>query len=83
MNCKRYTTETKVFSSNGQTDSNCNGLTFVNTGSVSVTVDNLLLQPGQQLTITGNENEVCVKIFYFTFPAGLNPSLTVIFKRYI
>lgn len=83
MSCKQYTVETKVVTTNGSTDSNANGVTFVNTGSVPVTVENILLQPGQQLAVTGNENEICIKIFYYTFATGANPSLSIIFKRYL
>lgn len=83
MSCKQYTVETKVVSTNGQTDSNANSITFVNTGSVAVTVENIVLQPGQQFDIIGNENEICVKIFYYTFATGSNPALSIIFKRYL
>jgi len=83
MSCKQYTVETKVVSTNGSTDSNANSVTFVNTGSVAVTVENIVLQPGQQLSVTGNENEICIKIFYYTFAAGTNPALSIIFKRYL
>lgn len=83
MSCKQYTVETKVVTSNGSTDSNANSITFLNTGSVAVTVENILLQPGQQLAITGNDNEICTKIFYYTFATGANPSLSIIFKRYL
>lgn len=83
MSCKQYTIETKVVSSNGSTDSNSNSITFINTGSVAVNVDNVILQPGQQLAITGNENEICVKIFYYSFATGANPALSIIYKRYL
>lgn len=83
MSCKQYTVETKVVTTNGSTDSNANSITFVNTGSVAVTVENIVLQPSQQLDIAGNENEVCIKIFYYSFATGANPSLSIIFKRYL
>ena len=83
LDCKKYITETKVFSANNSTASNCNSILFINTGSVAVTVDLLVLQPGQQLAINGNKNEINEHTYYFNFAAGLNPSLTVIYKRYI
>lgn len=83
MSCKQYTIETKVVTTNASTDSNANGITFINTGSVAAVVENIVLQPGQQLAITGNENEICTKIFYYSFATGANPSLSIIFKRYL
>ena len=83
MNCKNYITETKIFTQNGSTDSNCNSILFVNTGSVNVTIENLVLQPSQSWSIEGNRDEMCVKVFYFNFDTGANPGLTAIFKRYV
>lgn len=83
MSCQRYITETKIFSSNNQTDSNCNSITFVNTGSDNVIVDNVLLTPNQTFAIDGNRDEMNVKVYNFNFVTNVNPSLTVIFKRYV
>lgn len=83
MSCQRYITETKIYSANNSTDSNCNSIIFINTGSVNVTVDNVVLQPSQSLTIDGNRDEVNVKIYYFNFASGTNPQLTIVFKRYV
>jgi hypothetical protein len=83
MACVRYITETKIFVANSSTDSNCNSILFINTGSVSVTVENVLLQAGQQLAIDGNRDEMNIKTYYFTFAAGANPQLTVVYKRYV
>ena len=83
MACQQYITETKIFYANNQTDTNCNSVIFINTGSVNVSVDNVTLQPSQSLTIDGNRDEMLVKIYNFTFSAGSNPQLTIVFKRYI
>lgn len=83
MKCVQYTTETKVYSANAQTDSNCNSIIFINTGQSNVNVDNLVLTPGQQLAIAGNFNEVLVKIYQITFLGTTAPALTVIYKRYL
>ena len=83
MACQKYITETKLFYSNNQTDSNCNSIIFINTGSVNVTVDNVLLQPSQSLAIDGNKDEILEKVYEINFSAGSNPQLTVVFKRYI
>lgn len=83
MNCKQYITETKVFTQSGSTDTNCNSLIFVNTGTSNVNLDGLILTPNQSLNITGNENEINVKIYYFNFTGAGTNALTIIYKRYI
>ncbi len=83
MACQQYITETKLFYSNSQTDTNCNSVIFINSGSVNVSVDNVLLAPNQTLAIDGNRDEMLVKVYEFNFAAGSNPQLTVVFKRYI
>jgi len=83
MNCIQYTTETKIFVLTGSTDSNCNSILFINTGTSAVTIDGVTIQQGQQFRIDGNYMEILVKTFYFTFAAGGGNSLTVVYKRYI
>ncbi len=83
MNCRRYITETKIFSSSGQTDSNANSILFVNQGTSNVTVDGFLLTPNQSWAITGNENEMCIKTYTFAFSGTGTNQLTVLFKRYV
>ena len=83
MPCVQYITETKIFTSGGQTDSNANSLLFVNTGSDPVNIDGLILQPSQSWAIDGNKDEILVKVYSFAFTGNTGPSLTVIFKRYL
>lgn len=83
MSCKKFITETKVYSASNSTDTNCNSVIFVNTGTTNVTIDGFTLTPNQSWNITGNENEMLVKVYYFNFSGtGVN-SLTVLFKRYV
>jgi hypothetical protein len=83
MTCKKFITETKIFSQSSQTDTNANSVIFVNQGTSNVTVDGFLLTPNQSWNITGNENEMNVKVYSFNFSGtGVN-QLTVIFKRYV
>jgi hypothetical protein len=83
MTCRQYITETKIFSSSSQTDTNANSVIFVNQGTTNVTVDGFLLTPNQSLNITGNLNEINVKVYTFNFSgAGVN-QLTVVLKRYV
>ena len=83
MSCKKFITETKVYSASNSTDTNCNSVIFVNTGTTNVTIDGFTLTPNQSWNITGNENEVLVKVYYFNFSGTGTNSLTVLFKRYV
>ena len=83
MGCLRYITETKIYSANNQTDSMCNSITFINTGLDAVSVDNVILQPSQSLSIDGNRDEMCVKTYNFNFLTTNGPQLTVVYKRYV
>ena len=83
MSCRKYITETKIFQASGQTDTNANSVIFVNQGTSNVTVDGFLLTPNQSWNITGNQDEVNVKVYSFNF-SGTGPNqLTVILKRYV
>jgi hypothetical protein len=83
MACIQYITETKIYTQNGQTDTNANSVVFVNTGGSPVNIDGLILQPSQSWAITGNVNEILIKIYNFQFSNTTNPQLTILFKRYI
>jgi len=81
--CRKYITETKVILSNGSTDSNCNSILFVNTGTNNVTIDGLTLVPNQSWEVSGNKDEINVKTYYFTFSSATGSALTIIYKRYL
>jgi hypothetical protein len=83
MTCRKYITETKIFSASGQTDTNANSVIFVNQGTSNVTVDGFLLTPNQSWNITGNENEINVKVYSFNFSGTGTNQLTVVLKRYV
>lgn len=83
MACVKFITETKIFQLSGQTDTNANSVIFVNQGTSNVTVDGFLLTPNQSWNITGNRDEINVKVYSFNFSGvGVN-QLTVILKRYV
>jgi len=83
MACVKFITETKIFQQSGQTDTNANSVIFVNQGTSNVTVDGFLLTPNQSWNITGNRDEINVKVYSFNFSGtGIN-QLTVILKRYV
>ena len=83
MACVKFITETKIFQQSGQTDTNANSVIFVNQGTSNVTIDGFLLTPNQSWNITGNENEINVKVYSFNFSGSGVNQLTVILKRYV
>ena len=85
MKLQKYITETKVYYLSGKTDSNCNSITFFNTGSQVVVIDGITLKAGQQLAITGSFAEINIKQYDFAFKqvAGAINSLTIVYKKYI
>lgn len=83
MTCRKYITETKIFSQSSQTDTNANSVIFTNQGTSNVTVDGFLLTPNQSLNITGNQDEVNIKVYSFNFSGSGVNQLTVVFKRYV
>lgn len=83
MKCREYITETKIFYDSSQTDTNANSVIFVNQGTSNVTVDGFLLTPNQSLNITGNQDEINVKIYTFNFSGSGTNQLTIVLKRYI
>lgn len=78
-----YETITKIYSQSGQTDALANSLIFLNTGSVPVVIDGIVLQPSQSFSILGNYGEVNTKVYTFNFKGLAAKELTVIYKRYI
>ena len=83
MACVKFITETKIFQQSGQTDTNANSVIFVNQGTSNVTVDGFLLTPSQSWNITGNRDEINVKVYSFNFSGTGTNQLTVILKRYV
>jgi hypothetical protein len=83
MSCKQYTTETKIISDNTTIDSNCNSITFYNTGTSNVFVDGIKITPGTSFSILGNFNEMNVKYYSVLFQAPGTNQLTAVYKRYL
>jgi hypothetical protein len=82
MECKKYITETKTITQNGQVDSNANSIVFLNTGTGNVFVDGIRITPGTSISILGNFNEMNIKVYSVLFVGG-SPQLTIIYKRYV
>ena len=83
MSCRQYTTETKILSDNTTVDSNCNSMTFYNTGTNNVFVDGIKITPGTSFSVLGNENEMNIKYYSILFQGAGNPQITIVYKRYV
>jgi hypothetical protein len=79
---QKYRTEVIQYATNNNLYSNCNGISFVNTGTVDVLVNKYTITPGTSLTINGNAGEMDVTQYIMYFPNG-NGNLTVIRKFYV
>jgi phage gp45-like len=75
-----YRTEFTQYTQNTSIIGNCNAITFINTGTINVQVNQFLLEPDAQLTIGGNENEVDVSTYFLNFQGATNGVISVIKK---
>jgi hypothetical protein len=62
---------------------NCNSITFVNTGSIDVQINQFVLTPSAQLTLGGNIGEIDVTDYVINFQGVTNGLVSVIKKIYI
>lgn len=62
--------------------SDCNSLTVINTGTATAVLDGLLITPGSQYVISGNEDELNVTRYRLSFTGVGTEIVTVIRKIY-
>jgi hypothetical protein len=78
---KQYIIDVIQYSTNNNLTSNCNAITFVNTGVTDCYISKFLLVPGASLSISGNENEIDVTVYIISFTGGTG-ILSVVRKFY-
>jgi hypothetical protein len=81
---QKYYIEFKTFYTSQSIQSDCNEITFINTGTTNVSIESVLLYPNQSLRIGGSINEIDTteySIFFATVISTGN-SLTVLRKLY-
>jgi hypothetical protein len=77
----KYIIETKIFLVPSMIESNCNAITFINTGTNVCRVNGIFLQPSQSIQFNGNTCEIDVTQYYCNFVAGTGYNeLTVVRK---
>lgn len=82
---QKYYVETKVFYTTANIGSECNDITFINSGTTNLQIDNVPLLPNQSLRISGNRGELDTTQYQVTFATPINTGnqLIVIRKLYI
>lgn len=81
MNCYPFHVEFSLYSENIFIESNCNAITFSNTGNVNVIINGYSLVPGATLVVQGNFGEMDTTTYNLIFTGG-NGQCTVIRKFY-
>lgn len=84
MKIINYKIDVLNYVANGSVKSDCSDITFVNSGTTTVTLNNALpLTAGQSISFNANNNELDRTIYNFFFSGAGNNSLTVFRKVYI
>lgn len=58
MNLISYSHTSEIINQSGSVESNCNAITFINNGTVTVTVMGYPIQQGYQLYLPGSVGEI-------------------------
>jgi len=78
-----YRNEFTQYSQNTMIKGNCNSITFINTGTIDVQVNQFTLSPAAQITLGGNEGEIDLTDYNINFQGVTNGLISVIKKIYI
>jgi len=77
---KKYVIDITVLNQNNTVASDCNAITFVNTGVGTVKINDFVLAVNTSLVIEGNENEIDITSYQVMFPS--NAGNLTIFRKY-
>jgi archaellum component FlaF (FlaF/FlaG flagellin family) len=83
---RKYKVDFLQYTTTGSVLSNCGDITFYNSGSNPVTINNaILLYQGQSVSIQGNNDEMDTTTYTFSFPSSttLSSNLIVVRKNFI
>jgi hypothetical protein len=80
---QKFIEEYQTYNTPSEIRSECNAITFINTGTSNVQINGINLTPGQQLISEGNENEYNATRYRLSFSGVGNEICTVIRKLYI
>ena len=68
---RRYRNENQFYTTNQRIISNCNAINFVNTGTITVYINNFPVTAGNSLSYGGNQNEIDVTEYIIDFQGSL------------
>jgi hypothetical protein len=80
---QKFIEEYQTYNTPSEIRSECNAITFINTGTSNVQINGINLTPGQQLISEGNEGEYNATRYRLSFSGVGNEICTVIRKLYI
>ena len=80
---QKFIEEYQTYNTPSEIRSECNAITFINTGTSNVQINGINLTPGQQLISEGNEGEFNATRYRLSFSGVGNEICTVIRKVYI
>lgn len=83
MNLQQFQEETQTYNAPSEIRSDCNAITFFNTGTSNVQINGLNIQPGQFFVSEGNEGEINRTRYRLSFSGVGSEVCTVIRKIYI
>jgi hypothetical protein len=83
MIMQKFIEEYQTYNTPSEIRSECNAITFINTGTSNVQINGINLTPGQQLVSEGNEGEYNATRYRLSFSGVGNEICTVIRKLYI
>lgn len=83
MNLQPFKEEYQTYNAPAEIRSECNAITFINTGTSNAQINGVNLTPGQQLISTGNEGEINTTRYRLSFSGGGNEIVLVIRKLYV
>jgi hypothetical protein len=83
MNLQKFQEEYQTYAAPAEIRSECNAITFINTGTSNIQINGINLTPGAQLVSLGNEGEFNVTRYRLSFSGAGNEICTVIRKIYV
>lgn len=80
---QQFRNEFTQYTQNTIVKGNCNSITFVNTGTIDVQINQFILTPDAQLTLGGNIGEIDVTDYTINFQGATTGVVSVIKKIYL
>ena len=77
---RQYRTDFGYYTTNQRVIGNCNVITFVNTGTITLYVNNFPIAAGNSFSIAGNQDELDITEYIIDFRGATNGEVYVIKK---